>query len=50
MASDKLADRKPTSGFKPNLLGILVVFVLVAVAGSVVVYSLSDWNAPEKAR
>ena len=50
MASDKLADRKPNSGFKPNLLGILVVFVIVAVAGSVVVYSLSDWNAPEKAR
>src|SRR3984893_11343905 len=50
MASDKLADRKPNSKFKPNLLGILVVFVIVAVAGSVVVYSLSDWTAPEKAR
>src|ERR1700691_730978 len=50
MASDKLADRKPNSGFKPNLLGIFVVFVIVAVAGSVIVYSFSDWNAPEKAR
>jgi mono/diheme cytochrome c family protein len=50
MASDKLADRNPKSGFKPNLLGIFVVFVIVAVAGSVVVYSLSDWTAPEKAR
>src|ERR1700733_3591956 len=50
MASDKPALRKLNSGFKPNLLGILVVFVIVAVAGSVVVYSLSDWNAPEQAR
>jgi len=50
MASDKLAERKPNSGFKPNLLGIFVAFVIVAVAGSVVVYSLSDWTAPEKAR
>jgi mono/diheme cytochrome c family protein len=50
MASDKLADRKTNPGFKPNLLGIFVVFVIVAVAGSVVVYSLSDWTAPEKAR
>jgi mono/diheme cytochrome c family protein len=50
MASDKLADRNPKSGFNPNLLGIFVVFVIVAVAGSVVVYSLSDWTAPEKAR
>jgi hypothetical protein len=50
MASDNLADRKPDSGFKPNLLAIFVVFVIVAVAGSVVVYSLSDWTAPEKAR
>jgi hypothetical protein len=37
MASDKLADRKPSSGFRPNLLGILVVFVIVAVAGSIIV-------------
>jgi mono/diheme cytochrome c family protein len=50
MASDKLAARKPNSGFKPNLLGVFVVFVIVAVAGSLVVYSLSDWTAPQKAR
>jgi mono/diheme cytochrome c family protein len=50
MASDKPADRKPKSKFKPNLLGILVVFVIVAAAGSVVVYSLSDWTAPDRAR
>ena len=50
MAFDKLADRTPNSGFRPNLLGIFVVFLIVAVAGSVVVYSLSDWTAPEKAK
>ena len=50
MASDKLADRKPNSSFRPNFLGILAVFVIVAVAGSIIVYSLSDWTAPEKAR
>jgi mono/diheme cytochrome c family protein len=50
MTSDKLAARNPNSKFRPNLLGILVVFVIVAAAGSVVVYSLSDWTAPEKAR
>jgi len=50
MASNKPVDRKPNPKFKPNLLGIFVVFVIVAVAGSVVVYSLSDWTAPEKAR
>jgi len=50
MASDKLADRKPNSELKPNVLGIFVVFVIVAVAGGTVVYSLSDWTAPDKAR
>jgi mono/diheme cytochrome c family protein len=50
MTSDKLAARNPNSKFRPNLLGILVVFVTAAAAGSVVVYSLSDWTAPEKAR
>src|SRR5271163_4762778 len=50
MASNNPAHRKPNSKFRPNLLGILVVFVIVAVAGSVVVYSLSDWTAPEQAR
>ena len=50
MASDNPADRKPNSKFKPNLLGIFVAFIIVAVAGSVVVYSLSDWTAPEQAR
>ena len=50
MASANPADRKTNPNFKPNLLGILVVFIIVAVAGSLVVYSLSDWTAPEKAR
>ena len=50
MTSDNPADRKPKPKFKPNVLGIFVVFIIAALAGSVVVYSLSDWTAPEKAR
>ena len=50
MAPENPANRKPNSKLQPNLLGIFVAFLIVAVAGSVVVYSLSDWTAPEKAR
>jgi mono/diheme cytochrome c family protein len=50
MASDKLAGRDNRPGFQPNVLGIFVVFIIVAVAGGIIVYSLSDWRAPEKAR
>jgi len=50
MTSDNPADRKPKPKFKPNVLGIFVVFIIAGLAGSVVVYSLSDWTAPEKAR
>ena len=50
MASNNLPHRKPKSGFRPSALGVLVVFVIVATAGSVVVYSLSDWKAPAQAR
>jgi mono/diheme cytochrome c family protein len=35
---------------KPQLLGVLVLFVTVAAGGAVIVYSMSDWSAPEKAR
>jgi mono/diheme cytochrome c family protein len=50
MASDNLPHRKAKSGFRPSALGVLVVFVIVAIAGSLVVYSLSDWKAPAQAR
>lgn len=32
------------------MLGIFLVFIMVAIAGAMVVYSLSDWAAPAKAR
>jgi mono/diheme cytochrome c family protein len=50
MASDNLPHRTAKSGFRPSALGVLVVFVIVAIAGSLVVYSLSDWKAPAQAR
>jgi len=35
---------------RSQLLMVLAAFVVVAAGGAVVVYSLSDWNAPEKVR
>jgi mono/diheme cytochrome c family protein len=34
----------------PRYAGILVLFLIVAVGGSVLVYSLSGWRAPAKAK
>jgi mono/diheme cytochrome c family protein len=45
MPVDAGKNKKP-----PKFLGVFVVFILVAVAGSIVVYSLSDWRAPAKAK
>jgi mono/diheme cytochrome c family protein len=50
MTSDKLPDGKTKSGPKPQVLGIFLVFVTVAIAGGIIVYSLSDWSAPAKAK
>jgi mono/diheme cytochrome c family protein len=50
MTSDKLADGKTKSGPKPQVLGIFLVFIMVAIAGGIIVYSLSDWSAPAKAK
>ena len=50
MTSDKLADGKTKSRPKPQVLGIFLVFVMVAIAGGIIVYSLSDWSAPAKAK
>jgi mono/diheme cytochrome c family protein len=48
MTPEKIAGDKKKSG--PNPLGIFLVFVLVAIAGGTIVYSLSDWSAPAQAR
>lgn len=51
MTSDESAAGSETeSKPKPKVLGILVVFIITAIAGSIVVYSLSSWNAPTAAR
>jgi mono/diheme cytochrome c family protein len=50
MTSDNLAAGKPKFLSRSKVLGIFVVFIIVAIAGGIVVYSLSDWNAPTKAR
>jgi mono/diheme cytochrome c family protein len=50
MTSDKLADGKTKSGPKSQVLGIFLVFITVAIAGGIIVYSLSDWSAPAKAK
>jgi mono/diheme cytochrome c family protein len=50
MTSDILADGKTKSGPKPQVLGIFLAFIMVATAGGIIVYSLSDWSAPAKAK
>jgi mono/diheme cytochrome c family protein len=50
MTSDKLAAGKTKSGPQPKVLGIFLVFIMVAIAGGIIVYSLSDWSAPAQAK
>ena len=50
MTSDKLPDASAKSGPQPKLLGIFLVFIMVAIAGGIIVYALSDWSAPAKAK
>lgn len=50
MTSDNPADGKPKFLSRSKVLGIFVVFIIVAVAGGIIVFSLSDWSAPQQAR
>ncbi len=50
MTSDKSADGKTKFPSRSQVLGIFVIFVIVAVAGGIMVYALSDWSAPQQAR
>jgi mono/diheme cytochrome c family protein len=43
-------DTPPKAADHSGLLVILVLFAVVAAGGSVILYSLSRWSAPEKAR
>ena len=50
MASEK-KPQHPTRGLsKSTLLGIFTVFIVVAIAGGTVLYSLSGWSAPARAK
>ena len=50
MTSDKPAEGKTKFPSRSQVLGIFVVFIIVAVAGGIMVYALSDWSAPAQAR
>lgn len=50
MSSDKPADGKTKFLSRSQVLGIFVLFVMVAIAGGIMLYSLSDWSAPAKAK
>jgi mono/diheme cytochrome c family protein len=43
-------DRKTQPPKRKLLLGVSVAFVIVAAAGSIVLYATRDWNAPAAAR
>jgi mono/diheme cytochrome c family protein len=50
MTSAKSAEGKAKFPSRSQVLGIFVIFVIVAVAGGIMVYALSDWSAPAQAR
>lgn len=50
MTSNSASDRKTSEGPHPKTWMIFIVFILVAVVAGMVVYSLSDWRAPAKAK
>ena len=50
MTSDKPAEGKPKFPSRSQVLGIFLVFIIVAIAGGIMVYALSDWSAPAQAR
>lgn len=50
MTADNPAEGKPKFPSRSQVLGIFLVFVMVAIAGGIMVYALSDWSAPAQAR
>jgi mono/diheme cytochrome c family protein len=50
MTSDKSAEGKAKFPSRSQVLGIFVIFIIVAIAGGIMVYALSDWSAPQQAR
>lgn len=50
MASEKKPQHPSRGLSKSTLLGIFTVFFMVAIAGGTVLYSLSGWSAPARAK
>jgi mono/diheme cytochrome c family protein len=50
MTSDTVPNHKTTQPPSPKVWVIFVVFIVVAIVGGIVVYSLSDWRVPAKAK
>lgn len=50
MTSHKPAEGKTKFPSRSQVLGIFLVFIIVAIAGGIMVYALSDWSAPQQAR
>jgi mono/diheme cytochrome c family protein len=50
MTSDKPAEGKAKYLSRSQVLGIFIVFIIVAIAAGIMVYALSDWSAPQQAR
>lgn len=50
MASETKPQPAPSGLSKSTLLGIFVVFFIAAIAGGTVLYSLSGWSAPARAK
>ena len=50
MTSVKPAEGKTKFPSRSQVLGIFVLFIIVATAGGIMVWALSDWSAPAQAR
>jgi mono/diheme cytochrome c family protein len=50
MTSANSAEGKAKFPSRSQVLGIFVVFIIVAIAGGIMVYALSAWTAPQQAR
>jgi hypothetical protein len=50
MSAEKPANAPRKSGPRSILIGVLVVFFMLALAGGTILYTMSGWSAPARAR
>jgi mono/diheme cytochrome c family protein len=48
--SPEASQNPRNAGSRSTLIGVLVVFFMLAVAGATILYTLSGWSAPARAR